>query len=104
MVFSIILSLMKRRIYQSLHIDYVKRMTDSQQSEQCFLSITCEGENDIIDNILMCKRNLILPSHEYIRTTCLGSDVADLADVENFVNNVAFYEAVTTEHHKVING
>ena len=35
---------------------------------------------------------------------CLGSDVADLVNVENSVNNVTFYETVTTEHHKVING
>ena len=81
-------------------------MTDSHlwQREQCFLSITCRGENDIIGNKLMVKRNLILPSHESIRATCLGSDVPDLVKVENYVNNVTFYEAVTTQHHKVISG
>ena len=48
-------------------------MTDSRlwQSEQYFLSITCGGENDIIGNMLMSKRNIILPSHEPIRTTCM---------------------------------
>ena len=57
-------------------------MTDSRvwQSEQCFLSITCGGENHIIGNVVMLKRNYILLSHESIRTTCFGSDVADLAN------------------------
>ena len=35
---------------------------------------------------------------------CLGSDVADLANVDNSINNATFYEAATKEYHKVING
>ena len=73
-------------------------MTESRlwQSEQGFLLITCEGESDIIGNMLMLKRNRVLPSHEAITTTCLGSDVADLEKVDYSVNNVTSHEDVTT--------
>ena len=52
--------------------------------------------------MLMLKTNQNLPSHESIRTTYLGSDVADLVKVDYFVNNVTLYEGA--KHHKVING